>query len=410
MPVAGSYDLIVIGGGAAGFFGALEAARLRPGWRVLILEKTSRLLAKVAISGGGRCNVTHHCLEPAPLAQHYPRGQRFLKKAFRAFHAQHTIDWFESRGVKLKTEEDGRMFPVTNDSQTIIQCFLQEAQRLHIEIKLQSGVEALEGTGPYVVRTAQESFNASRVLVAIGGHPKPDAYAWLAQRGLALAQPIPSLFTFNDPTRKFAELMGVSVPHAEVKIPGTKLAMSGPLLLTHWGLSGPAVIKLSAWAAEYLHRQNYQFDVLINWVNQEETRAREFLQGYRQNHGRQVVYNHPLFQLPSRLWIALCREAGVDEGTTWAEMARKPFHRLLEFLIRTPVGIRGKTTFKEEFVTCGGVLLEEIDVDTLACKKLPGVYVAGEVLNIDGETGGFNFQAAWTTSVLAARAMTRDGR
>lgn len=408
MPRAGAYDLVVIGGGAAGFFGALEAARLRPDWRIVILEKTSRLLAKVAISGGGRCNVTHHCLEPTPLAQHYPRGQRFLKKVFRTFHAQHTIDWFENRGVKLKAEDDGRMFPVSNHSQSIIDCFLREAERCKIEIQMQAAVEALEGDGPYLVRTAAQSFAASRVLVAIGGHPKPDAYNWLSARGLSLAQPIPSLFTFNDPTRRFASLMGLSVPRAEVKITGTKFVETGPLLITHWGLSGPAVIRLSAWAAEHLHERNYQFDVLINWVNLGEPEARESLQVYRQNHGRQVVHNHSLFHLPSRLWVTICLDAGIEPGTGWAEVGWKSFNRLLEFLIRTPLAIRGKTTFKEEFVTCGGVSLDEIDVDRMASKKLPGVYFAGEVLHIDGETGGFNFQAAWSTSVVAARAMAQD--
>lgn len=405
MPPANPYDLMVIGGGAAGFFGALEAARLRPAWRIMILEKSARVLGKVAISGGGRCNVTHQCPEPALLAKHYPRGQRFLKNVFRQFNAQNTVAWFEHHGVNLITEADGRMFPVTNRSQTIIDCFLHEAARCKIEINMHQPVVRLEGTGPYRVCTKTETFSASRVLVAIGGHPNPEAYQWLAQRGLAIAPPIPSLFTFNDPSRKFAALMGVSVPDAEVRITGTKYFKTGPLLITHWGLSGPAVITLSAWAAEYLHQQNYKFDVMINWINHSETQARDLLQLYRQNHGRQLVSNHPLFQLPLRLWLKLCHEAGVDDQTTWAELPRKPLNRLLEFLIRTPLTIRGKTTFKEEFVTCGGVALDEINNLTMECKKLPDLYIAGEVLHIDGETGGFNFQGAWSTAIVAARAM-----
>jgi predicted Rossmann fold flavoprotein len=400
------YDVIVVGGGAAGFFGALELARLQPSWRVVILEKTSRLLAKVSISGGGRCNVTHHCLEPTPLSQHYPRGQRFLKKIFREFNARHT-EWFANRGVRLHVEADGRMFPVTNDSQTIINCFLQEAERRKIEIRTGCGVERLEGKGPYTVHAGGQVFVAPKVLVAIGGHPRPEAYQWLTERGVAIDRPIPSLFTFNDPTRKFTDLMGVSVPEALVKITGTKYEQVGPLLITHWGLSGPAVIKLSAWAATELFARNYQFDILINWVNQSEEETRDFLQNQRHLHGRQIIGNHALLQLPSRLWAALCQEAGIEAGTTWAEVAWKPFNRLIEFLIRTPLSIRGKTTFKEEFVTCGGISLEEVNRDTMECKKLPGVFVAGEVLNIDGETGGFNFQAAWSTSVVAARAMAR---
>lgn len=405
MPPADGYDLVVVGGGAAGFFGALEAARLRPDWRILILEKSTRLLAKVAVSGGGRCNVTHHCPDPTPLAKHYPRGERFLKKIFRTFHAQHTIDWFNQHGVALHVEADGRMFPVSNSSQTIIDCFLKAARELSIEIRMQAGVDRLTGNGPYEVGAGKEKFFCTHVLVAIGGHPRPEAYSWLAQRGLDIHQPIPSLFTFNDPSRKFAGLMGLSVPEAEVRITGTKLAETGPLLITHWGLSGPAVIKLSAWAAEYLHQRNYQFNVLINWINLNEEHVRRKLQAHRQQHGRQVVWTHPLFQVPARLWATLCQEAAIDERTIWAELSWKSFNRLLEFLIRTPMAIRGKTTFKEEFVTCGGISLYEVDPETMACKKLPGVYVAGEVLNIDGETGGFNFQAAWSTAIVAARAM-----
>jgi predicted Rossmann fold flavoprotein len=399
------YDLLVIGGGAAGFFGALEAARLNPNWQIGILEKTGRLLAKVAVSGGGRCNVTHNTPQPARLATHYPRGARFLKKIFQVFHAQHTIQWFAERGVALKTEEDGRMFPVTDSSQTIIDCFLCEAAAHRIDIFTFQGVERVEAVNGFDVYTATTHWRARRLLLATGGHAKPEAYAWLQRLGIAIRPPIPSLFTFNDPLRRWSALAGISVSGASVRIEGTTFTETGPVLITHWGLSGPAIIKLSAWAAEYLHQQGYVFSLLINWVAGNEEKVRQTLQDYRQQNGKRQVARHPAYPLPARLWQKLCADADIEPGRIWSDTSQKQLNRLVEKTVRSAFAIRGKTTFKEEFVTCGGISLDEIDPQTMALKKIPNLYAAGEVLDIDGETGGFNFQAAWSTAAVAARSM-----
>ncbi|HQQ99110.1 MAG TPA: NAD(P)/FAD-dependent oxidoreductase [Cyclobacteriaceae bacterium] len=398
------YDLLVVGGGAAGFFGALETAACNPGAKIIILEKTNQLLAKVRISGGGRCNVTHHCFEPTPLSRHYPRGQRELKQLFRIFQASDTVRWFEEHGVSLKTEPDGRMFPVSNSSQQILDCFLREAERSNIEIKLMSGVEEVMHQGKiFKVRCSSGTvYETSKILVAQGGHPRPDAYQWIQKLGHRIVPPIPSLFTFNDPSRQFTELMGVAVQDAIVKITGTKFEARGPVLITHWGLSGPAVIRLSAWAAQHLHDVGYDFQAMVNWAgDQTETSLREAFQAQRE--GKKKVITNPLFGLPQRLWEKLCGMAEVNLSLSWPEMPAKTQNRLMEYIIRCPFAFRGKTTFKEEFVTCGGVDLGELNPATLESKFIPGLYFAGEVLNIDGETGGFNFQAAWTTAFVAAR-------
>lgn len=398
------YDLLVVGGGAAGFFGALEAASCNPRAKIIILEKTNQLLAKVRISGGGRCNVTHHCFEPTPLSRHYPRGQRELKQLFRIFQASDTVRWFEEHGVALKTEPDGRMFPVSNSSQQILDCFLREAERRNIDIKLMSGVEEVMHQGKsFSVRCSSGAvYETNKILVAQGGHARPDAYLWIQKLGHRIIPPIPSLFTFNDPSREFTELMGVAVQDAVVKITGTKLEARGPVLITHWGLSGPAVIRLSAWAAQHLHDVGYEFQVMVNWAgDQTETSLRETFQAQRE--GKKKVITNPLFGLPQRLWEKLCAMAEVNSSLSWPEMPAKIQNRLMEYIIRCPFSFRGKTTFKEEFVTCGGVDLGELNPATLESKLIPGLYFAGEVLNIDGETGGFNFQAAWTTAFVAAR-------
>lgn len=398
------YDLLVVGGGAAGFFGALEAASCNPRAKIIILEKTNQLLAKVRISGGGRCNVTHHCFEPTPLSRHYPRGQRELKQLFRIFQASDTVRWFEEHGVSLKTEPDGRMFPVSNSSQQILDCFLREAERRNIVIKLMSGVEEVmhQGKGFRVRCSSGTMYEASKILVAQGGHARPDAYLWIQKLGHHIIPPIPSLFTFNDPSRQFTELMGVAVQDAIVKITGTKLETRGPVLITHWGLSGPAVIRLSAWAAQHLHDVGYEFQAMVNWAgDQTETSLREAFRAQRE--GKKKVITNPLFGLPQRLWEKLCAMAEVNSSLSWPEMPAKIQNRLMEYIIRCPFSFRGKTTFKEEFVTCGGVDIGDLNPATLESKLIPGLYFAGEVLNIDGETGGFNFQAAWTTAFVAAR-------
>jgi len=402
------YDLLVIGGGAAGFFGAIQAAQNKKDLRVLILEKTSKHLSKVKVSGGGRCNVTHHCFEATHLSRHYPRGQRALKSLFQKFQVTDTVAWFEKHGVKLKTEEDGRMFPVTNSSQTIIDCFLQEAERLNIEIKLNQEVTKVEKTGSvFHVHCNEQQYLAANVLVAAGGYNKPENYVWLSTIGHEIVQPIPSLFTFNDSTKEFTALMGVAVPDAEVKIAGTKLSQRGPVLITHWGLSGPAVIKLSAWAAVELHNVSYTFTALVNWTGQPETEVRAALMKLKNENSKKQVLSNPLFNLPKRLWEFLCLKAGAEEGRTWSDQSNKVINRLIEWLFACPFHIKGKTTFKEEFVACGGVSLHDIDLNSMESKKVPGLYFAGEILDIDGETGGFNFQAAWTTAWVAAENISK---
>jgi predicted Rossmann fold flavoprotein len=403
------FDLVVIGGGAAGFFGAIQAAEMKKGLKVLILEKTPKLLSKVRISGGGRCNVTHSCFEPIALAHHYPRGEKPLKNLFQVFQAKETVAWFASKGVQLKTEDDGRMFPVTNNSETIIDCFLEQAKRLNIKIETGRGVTSIESNNDQFKITCQSGdiISARKILIATGGNPTRQGYEWMSNLQHNIIDPIPSLFTFNDTEKKFNDLMGVAVPAAEVRIAGTKFSQTGPVLITHWGLSGPAVIKLSAWAATDLHEKHYQFTALVSWIGivKEET-LRAQLAEQKSKRGKQKVISNPLFSLPQRLWIRICELAEVEETKIWAELPQKNINKLVEFLIRCPFHIKGKTTFKEEFVTCGGIDVSEINLETMESKKVKNLFFAGEVLNIDGETGGFNFQSAWTTAYVAAKGIT----
>lgn len=403
------YDLVVIGGGAAGFYGAVQATEMMPGIRVVILEKSNKLLSKVRISGGGRCNVTHNCREPAKLSKHYPRGEKLLKRLFRHYGVPDTIGWFERNGVPLKVEADGRMFPVTDNSETIIACLMQRALAAGTSIKAGEAVTAITKTaGEFTVSChSGHSFRSQTVLVATGGNASPRFYDWITATDHTVASPIPSLFTFNDVEKLFADLMGVSVPGAEVRIAGQNFSQTGPVLITHWGLSGPAVIKLSAWAAAHLHAVGYDFTALVSWlgkVKEEEVRA--FLEAQRHTRGKQKVIANPRYALPQRLWVRLCELAGVEPQLIWSELPRRNLNRLVEFLIRCPFRIKGKTTFKEEFVTCGGVDLAQVNEVTMESNRMRGLYFAGEVLNMDGETGGFNFQAAWTTAFIAARAIT----
>ncbi|MEO7987932.1 MAG: NAD(P)/FAD-dependent oxidoreductase [Chryseolinea sp.] len=403
------FDLVVIGGGAAGFFGAIQAVEMKPDLKVLILEKSTKLLAKVRISGGGRCNVTHNCFEPIALAHHYPRGEKPLKNLFQIFQAKETVAWFASKGVQLKTEEDGRMFPVTNNSETIIDCFLEQAKQLKIKIEISKGVTSIEAKENGFNINCQQGgiISTKKILVATGGNPNRQGYEWMSNLKHSVIDPIPSLFTFNDTEKKFNDLMGVAVPSGEVRIAGTKFSQVGPVLITHWGLSGPAVIKLSAWAATYLHEKNYQFTTLVSWIGsvKEET-LRIQLAEQKSKRGRQKVISNPLFSLPLRLWLRLCELSEIEEVKIWAELPQKNINKLVEFLIRCPFQIKGKTTFKEEFVTCGGVDVSEINLETMESKKVKNLFFAGEVVNIDGETGGFNFQAAWTTAYVAAKGIT----
>jgi predicted Rossmann fold flavoprotein len=400
------FDLIVIGGGAAGFFGAIQAASIKPGMKVLILEKSSKLLAKVKVSGGGRCNVTHHEFQHKALAHHYPRGEKMLRSLFQKFQAKDVVEWFAARDITLKAEADGRMFPVTDSSQTIIDCFLVEASKLKIEIRQQEAVVKLEQTqdGLCVITQTGEKLYAQKILIATGGHPQRESYKWLEEVGHTITPLVPSLFTFNDSSKRFVPLMGVSVDQALVKIAGTKFSQQGPVLITHWGLSGPAVIKLSAWAAEWLHEKKYAFTVLVSWIGEvKEEEVRATLLSLKQARPKLKVYNEAQFKLPNRLWIKLCEEAEIEESKVWGEMSNRHVNKLIERLIRCSFKMKGKTTYKEEFVTSGGVDLNEVNTETMESKKIPGLFFAGEVLNLDGETGGFNFQAAWTTAWVAAQ-------
>ncbi|KAA9327729.1 NAD(P)/FAD-dependent oxidoreductase [Hymenobacter busanensis] len=400
-----------MGGGAAGFFGAIACAEANPGLTVYLIEKTTKLLSKVRVSGGGRCNVTHHCFSPAQLVQHYPRGGKQLKEPFNEFGAQDTVRWFESRGVKLKTEADGRMFPVTDSSETIAQCLLDAAQRAGVRILLSTTAESIQplpegGFALTLTGAHARQLQVHKLLAATGGNPKSEGYNWLRALGHGIQEPVPSLFTFNVPQSPLKELMGVSVPHARVVLAGEKLDYEGPLLVTHWGVSGPAVLKLSAWGARRLHQLQYTGTALISWVptHTEET-LRQWLNVFRAEHGKKVVVSNPLFGLPQRLWRTLTEQAGIGAETRWNELLAKLQNRLIETLLRQPLAVRGKTTFKEEFVTCGGIPLSEVNLKTMESRRVPGLYFAGEVLDIDGITGGFNFQAAWTTGYLAGRAM-----
>lgn len=405
----------VLGGGAAGFFGAIACAEANPEISVILLEKTGKLLAKVRVSGGGRCNVTHACDTPAQLVAHYPRGSKQLKAAFQQFGVAETIAWFAKRGVALKTETDGRMFPTTDSSETIARALEEAARQAGVRIVTNASVDEIQplAQGGFNLKisglgNAQlgSSLLVSQLLIATGGNPKSANYDWLRALGHNIAAPVPSLFTFNVPNSPLSELMGVSVPQARVVLAGEKLQYEGPLLVTHWGVSGPAVLKLSAWGARRLSELGYVGTALINWVPTfTEDTLRPWLQQFRQDNGRKTVTSNPQFGLPQRLWRNLTEQAGIATEIRWSDLPAKSQNRLLELLLRMPLAVRGKTTYKEEFVTCGGIILDEVDLKTMQSRRVPGLYFAGEVLDIDGITGGFNFQAAWTTGFLAGRAM-----
>ena len=407
--------IAVLGGGAAGFFGAIACAEANPSVPVLLLEKSPKLLSKVRVSGGGRCNVTHACESAAQLIQHYPRGGRQLKEAFQKFGVADTIAWFAKRGVKLKTETDGRMFPTTDSSETIARALEDAARQAGVRIFTRTAAERIAAlpTGGFALEISGEgsaqigsTLHVSRLLVATGGNPKSAAYDWLRALGHTIAEPVPSLFTFNVPASPLRELPGVSVPHARVVIAGEKLQYEGPLLVTHWGVSGPAVLKLSAWGARRLHEVGYHSTALISWVpSHTDDTLRPWAQQFRLENGKKQVAAHPQFGLPTRLWRTLVEQAGIGPETRWSDVPAKAQNRLLELLLRTPLQVQGKTTYKEEFVTCGGIPLAEVNFKTMESQLISGLYFAGEVLDVDGITGGFNFQAAWTTGFLAGQAM-----
>jgi len=401
-------EILVIGGGAAGFFAAIHAAE--SGVQVVILEKTTKLLSKVKVSGGGRCNVTHNCDYPNQLVKFYPRGEKTLKKSFSKFDVNDTRRWFEERGVKLKTEADGRVFPVTDNSQTIIDCLMREVDKKGIEIRTKAEVTEIKPLekGFKLELKNSEALTADKVIVTVGGYPKSDSYQWLRDLGLKIVEPVPSLFTFNVPDSDMKDLQGLSVESGMVSVPGSKWKDEGPILITHWGFSAPAVIKLSAWAAIDFHSRKYRFPIHINWTGQNEEKVRETLQEMRKNHPTKQVASNPLFDIPKRLWERLCRKAEITETIRYAELPAKTMNRFIEILVRCPYDVDGKTTFKEEFVTAGGVDLSEVDLATFESKKHPGLFFAGEVLNADGVTGGYNFQHAWTSGYLAGLTSSKN--
>jgi len=408
-----SKHLVVIGGGAAGFFCGVNAARMNPALKVTILEKSNKLLSKVKVSGGGRCNVTHACFDISEMSKRYPRGQNFVKKTFHQFFTTDTINWFEERGVTLKTESDGRMFPVTDSSQTVIDCLLKEANKYSVNIIMSTEVRKIN-LHPDSYRDSifslqcsnEKNLNADYVCIASGGFPKSSMFGWLKELGHSIEDPVPSLFTFNLPNHPIAKLMGVSVEKAKVKIIGSKLEEEGPLLITHWGLSGPAVLRLSAWGARELGVRSYEFGVLVNWVPEfnEQSLKEKFLQ-IRTISASQKVIGKNSFGLPNRLWEFLATQSGVKEEMRWADFPAAIQNKFIKNICAYECKVKGKTTFKEEFVTAGGIKLNEVDANTMMSKKNPNLFFAGEVLDVDGITGGFNFQHAWTSGWVAARTI-----
>lgn len=401
--------IIIIGAGAAGIFAAANLAA-DPQLQVTVLEKTSKILSKVKVSGGGRCNVTNSCKEPRQLLKFYPRSHKKLIPAFAQFGTADTVRWFEERGVRLKTEDDGRIFPQSDDSQTIIDCLLAACAKNGVSILPRMGVEQIiKGEKGFILTTTSGKYLAcDQLLIATGGANKPEAYSWLENLGHSIVSPVPSLFTFNLKHKAITELAGISVPEVSLKIAGTKLEQKGPILITHWGLSGPVVLRLSAWGARVLHEKNYNYTILVNWLSElKEPEARSALEAYKNKHPKQKIISNPLFSLPKRLWEFLCKKAGMAENTLWNNYSAKSYNRLINMLVADEYPASGKTTFKEEFVTCGGIPLSEVDLQTMESRCCLGIYFAGEILDVDGITGGFNFQAAWTTGWLAAQAMAK---
>ncbi|MET0245056.1 MAG: NAD(P)/FAD-dependent oxidoreductase [Flavitalea sp.] len=397
--------LIVIGGGASGFFCAVNAKRLDPSLDVVIVEKSSKILSKVRISGGGRCNVTHNCFEIPVMSKRYPRGHNLVKKTFHGFFTTDTIAWFGERGVKIVAEADGRMFPVTNTSETIIDCLVREMNRTGVKLIYNMEVSGLvpENNKWSVQFSKNDPLEADYVCIACGGYPKLSSFGWLTELGHKVDAPVPSLFTFNMPGNDITTLMGVSVESAQVKIAGTKLHETGPLLITHWGLSGPAVLRLSAWGARVLAEQEYRFTAIVSWVGErKEPEIRELLQQQRSDQGAAKISSRNVVGLPNRLWEYLLLKAGVKAEWRWADLPATNFNTLIRLLTSQEFPVSGKTTYKEEFVTAGGVQLNEINANTMESKLLPNVFFAGEIMNVDGITGGYNFQHAWTSGFLAA--------
>ena len=400
--------IAIIGGGAAGFFAAITAKENQPDARVVIFEKSQKLLAKVLMSGGGRCNVTNACDSIEELCKAYPRGGRSLKKAFYIFNNKDAMKWFESRGIPLVIQDDNRVFPASQRSQTIIDCFMQETKRLGVEIQSGESIKAIKPFGDQLeLHFAKEEHNPEifdKVIVATGGSPKRSGLEWLEKLGHKIEDPVPSLFSFNMPDESITGLMGVSVENALVRIPGTKLTASGPLLITHWGMSGPAILKLSSFGARILNQSGYDFKIRVNWVNEPNNDVvTNQLRSIVEENSNKLISNYRPYSLPARLWVYLLEKIDIYTDKNWGEIGKKGINKLMNVLTNDEYAVKGLVTFKEEFVTYGGVSLGSVDLSTMQSKVCKNIYFAGEILDIDAITGGYNFQAAWTTGFIAGK-------
>ncbi|KAB1156191.1 BaiN/RdsA family NAD(P)/FAD-dependent oxidoreductase [Flavobacterium luteum] len=400
-----NFDIIIVGGGAAGFFTAINSVEKNPKLKVAILERGSEVLQKVRISGGGRCNVTHACFEPNELVKFYPRGEKELRGPFHQFCSGDTIEWFEKHGVELKIEDDGRMFPVSNSSQTIIDCFIQATQKLGIKVLTGQSVQSIfKKDSFWKIETQSENYITETLILATGSNPK--IWEMLQNFGHAIVSPVPSLFTFNIKDSRIKELPGVAA-NVSVKVKDSKLVSSGPLLITHWGMSGPAILKLSAWGARILNDKNYQFTIYVNWLNDVDAEDTEkILKEIKQEHAKKAVSKKSPFELPNRLWESLVLASGIETETKWADVSKIQLQNIAHQLTNASFQVNGKSTFKEEFVTAGGIDLKEINFKTMESKLHQNLYFAGEIVNIDAITGGFNFQNAWTSGFIVASAIT----
>ena len=397
----------IIGGGAGGIFSALAVKENYPNAEVIVYEKSKKVLSKVKVSGGGRCNVTNSCTDIKELSKAYPRGEQFLRKAFGKFNTTDIIDWFESRGVSLVVQNDNCVFPESQDSQTIIDCFLNEAKRLGVKIELNKGVKSIQKTdNGLILGFIDDVQEFDKVIVATGGSPKISGLLWLKELGHEIESPVPSLFTFNMPNEEVKSLMGIVVKNTLVNVQGSKLKSDGPLLITHWGMSGPAILKLSAFGARILNEKEYTFNVQVNWVNEVNVDLvkRTILQIINENENK-LVSNYRPFNLQERLWQFLLSKCDFPSDHRWMNLGKKGLNKIVNILTNDVYSVEGKTTFKEEFVTCGGVSLDDIDVKTMQSKVMNNLYFCGEVMDIDGITGGYNFQAAWTTGAIAGRLL-----
>ena len=399
-----NYDILIVGGGAAGFFTAITIAENNPKLKIALLERGKSVLEKVRISGGGRCNVTHACFVPNDLVKYYPRGEKELLGPFHQFCSGDTIEWFERHGVALKIEDDGRMFPTTDSSQTIIDCFLNAVSKLKIDVLTGQSVQSIfKGEGYWKVETHHETFSCQKLIMTTGSNPK--IWEMLTELGHTIVAPVPSLFTFNIKDTRIKDLMGVSA-FAKVKVKGSKLEATGPLLITHWGMSGPGILRLSAWGARELFDKKYQFVLQVNWLNEVSfEEAMDTLKNLKQEHAKKAVSKKSPFEFANRLWESLVAASGISEETKWADLSKTQLINLANQLTNGQFQVNGKSTFKEEFVTAGGIDLKEINFKTMESKLHENLYFAGEIVNIDAITGGFNFQNAWTSGFIVAKAI-----